>query len=396
MSFTWKDKKDIFKGEGIYHLTFAVNNRMPLLGRLRPLQQTSSDGHIATVELTALGMMVYQMFNSLRVEYPELQILGKQVMPDHFHAVVWMHEGFEGSVKMVARHFSQGCSKVARRLVAEGRILGPQVAGGRMLSVNAQYDCANINSNNGNNGRTNVTNSTSDNRGNGNNGGAFDCGNGANTLFSTPYIRTLSHKGQLKAMIDYVHGNPDNAWMRRCHPDLYVIRRNVEYAGMWFDAMGKARLLDWPDRQVIALSRSLTAEQIDEEVRKALRLAESGTVTYTAAINEGEKAVAKAVRTAGYPLVIMMLDGFPAEGTDAARYFHPNGIYHKICGEGRLYLLAPLACNYDNEELIRRTDEELRKKDEAKHRLYSPLPHTSKRWRMIAGNVMLRMIADGQ
>lgn len=89
----------MFKGEGIYHLTFAVNNRVPLLGRLRPLQQTCSDGHNATVDLTELGVTVYQLFNALRVEYPELQILGKQMMPDHFHAVVWMHEGFEGSVK---------------------------------------------------------------------------------------------------------------------------------------------------------------------------------------------------------------------------------------------------------------------------------------------------------
>lgn len=241
-----------------------------------------------------------------------------------------------------------------------------KVGGGSLPLVNAQYDCANINGNSGNNGN------------------AFDCGNGANTLFSTPYIRTLSHKGQLRRMIEYVHANPDNAWMRRCHPDLYVIRRDVEYAGLRFDAMGKARLLDWPERQVIALSRSLTAEQIEAEVQKALYRASLGAVTYTAAINEGEKSVAKAIRTAGYPLVIMMLDGFPAEGTDAARYFHPNGIYHKICGEGKLYLLAPLAANYDNEGLIRLTDDELRKKDEAKHRLHSPLPHTSKRWRMIA------------
>lgn len=395
MSFVWKDRKDIFKGEGIYHLTFAVNNRVPLLGRLRPLQETSCDGHIATVELTELGVKVYQMFNALRVEYPELQILGKQMMPDHFHAVVWVHEGFEGSVKMVARHFSQGCSKVARRLVAEGRILGPQVAGGRMLSVNAQYDCENINGNSGNGGRPNVTNSTSGNRGNngGNNNSAFDCGNGANTLFSTPYIRTLSHKGQLHRMIDYVHANPDNAWMRRCHPDLYVIRRGVEYAELRFDVMGKARLLDWPERQVVALSRSLTAEQIDMEVRKALYRAETGVVTYTAAINEGEKAVAKAIRTAGYPLVIMMLDGFPQEGTEAAWYFHPSGVYHQACGEGRLFLMAPDVSNYDNAELILRTEEELRRKEDAKGRHYMPIPHSSKRWRMIAGNVMLQMIS---
>lgn len=177
------------------------------------------------------------------------------------------------------------------------------------------------------------------------------------------------------------------------NPDLYVIRRNKEYGGLLFDCMGKARLPDYPDRQIVALSRSLTQEQIEAEVRKALWYAERGTITCTAAINAGEKAVARAVREAGYPLVIMMLDGFPAEGTEAARFFHPGGVYRKACGEGRLYLMAPLAENYEDAEVIARTEAELRRKAEEKHQSYYPLPHDSKRWRMIAGNVMLGMIA---
>lgn len=221
----------------------------------------------------------------------------------------------------------------------------------------------------------------------------YECGNGAHTLFSVPYIRTLSRRGQLKAMISYVHANPDNAWMRKLHPDLYVIRRRQEHAGLLFDTMGKARILDYPDRQVVALSRSLTPEQIEAEVQKALRKAERGVVTYTAAINAGEKAVSKAVREAGFPLVVMMLGGFPPEGSEAARYFHPSGVYHKACGEGLLYLMAPHADNYDNPNLIARTDAELTRKAEAKGFRYAPLPRTATRWRMIAGNVMLKMIA---
>ena len=34
MAFEWKGHKDIFKGPGIYHLTFAVAGRRPLLGDL--------------------------------------------------------------------------------------------------------------------------------------------------------------------------------------------------------------------------------------------------------------------------------------------------------------------------------------------------------------------------
>ena len=194
-------------------------------------------------------------------------------------------------------------------------------------------------------------------------------------------------------MVKYIKSNPDNAWMRRLHPDLYTIRRSRTIAGMLFDTMGKERLLDYPDTSVIALPRSLTPEQIEAEVQRAILNAQRGCITYTAAINAGEKAVARAIREAGYPLVVMMLEGFPAEGSEAARYFHPGMAYHKACGEGRLFLMAPHPDNYLNPELIARTETTLRLKAEAKGHHYQPIPHTSTRWRMIAGNEMLRMIA---
>lgn len=372
MSFQWKSHTDIFKGEGIYFLTWAVVNRSPILGTLEPLSVPDADGHIAWVKATELGKAVLWKLKEMEERCPQLQVLGKVLMPDHLHAVVWMQAGFDGSIKMVARGFAQGCSQLARR-VAKKEVL-----------LDAQSNCANyIDTTVGIANYVDTAIGTND---------PYDCGNGAHTLFSTPFIRTLSHKGQLNRMIQYMKANPDNAWMRRQHPDLYTIHRNMEYGDLHFDTMGKSRLLDYPDKQVIALPRSLTDDEIAYEVRKALAKAETGVVTLTAAINEGEKAVSKAIREAGYPLAVMMLDGFPKEGTEAARYFHPSGVYHKACGEGRLYLMAPLPENYDNPMLIEQTEQALARKAAAKGQRYHGIPHDSKRWRMIAGNVMLEMI----
>ena len=212
-------------------------------------------------------------------------------------------------------------------------------------------------------------------------------------MLEVPFIRTLAHKGQLRRMIDYTHNNPDNALMVREHPHWYHIRRSQVIAGLRFDTMGKERLLDYPDTSVIARPRALNPEQIAAAVQQALWNAERGCVTYTAAINAGEKAVAQAIREAGWPLVVMLLEGFPAEGTEAARFFHPGMAYHQACGEGRLFLMAPHPDNYLHPELIARTETTLRLKAEARGHHYQPIPHTSTRWRMIAGNEMLRMIA---
>ena len=128
-------------------------------------------------------------------------------------------------------------------------------------------------------------------------------------MLEVPFIRTLAHKGQLRRMIDYTHNNPDNALMVREHPHWYHIRRSRVIAGLRFDTMGKERLLDYPDTSVIALPRALSPEQIAAAVEQALWKAERGCVTYTAAINAGEKAAARAIREAGYPMVVMLAFG---------------------------------------------------------------------------------------
>ena len=388
MSFTWKANNQIFKGEGIYHLTFAVAGRRPLLGELvalehsraysragflsrsyiggveRPLhidendprqasRQSSRQGRfsslLATTELSDFGYRVVAHLRELerRFEDPlhppksdadkRLQICCKQLMPDHLHVVVWVKGDLGKSIRQIAQGFRIGVRKIAEEMGL--------------------------------------------------------CEREEGHILEVPYIRTLAHKGQLSRMVRYVHANPDNAWMRKLHPDLYTIRRSRSIAGMRFDTMGKERLLDYPHTSVIALPRKLSPEQIATEVQQALLNAERGCVTYTAAINAGEKAVARAIREAGYPLVVMMLEGFPAEGSEAARYFHPGMAYHKACGEGCLFLMAPRPDNYLHPELIARTEATLRLKAEARGRHYQPIPHSSTRWRMIAGNEMLRMIA---
>lgn len=46
MAFSWKDKKDIWKGEGIYFVTFVVTGRQRLLEDLVRIRE---DGSFAPV-----------------------------------------------------------------------------------------------------------------------------------------------------------------------------------------------------------------------------------------------------------------------------------------------------------------------------------------------------------
>ena len=436
MTFRWKDKAKLFSGEGIYFLTFVVENRKRMFGRLKRLTHPTPEGHTAVMEASDLGNAIYREFNRIQAIHPSIQILAKQIMPDHFHAVVWCHEGFEGSIKVVARSFSQACSRIAReyaRRQREGNVplsVGtssrglPSISAGKTsqpdapLSVgtssrglpslsagNSSQPDAPLSAGTSSRGLPSL--SALSNRAAPTSPQTssiakmptlpmeeLDCGNGARVLFEKPFIRTLSHKGQLKNIIKYTHNNPDNAIMREENPDLYVIRRGIVINGLKFDTMGKNRLLDFPLRQTVAISRNATEEKIQQMAEQTLREAEQGAVTYTVAISEGEKHVAREIREHGMPLIVIMPEGFPPEGTAAARYFHPHGVYHKACGEGRLLILSPSEHNYSFESVVKRTEAELKRRCMARGLTYTPIPHNSKRWRFIACNVMLQMITE--
>lgn len=388
MTFRWKDKAKLFSGEGIYFLTFVVVNRKRMFGRLKRLTHPTPEGHTAVMEASDFGNAIYREFNRIQAIHPSIQILAKQIMPDHFHAVVWCHEGFGGSIKVVARSFSQACSRIAReyaRKQREGNVpLSAGTSSRGLPSLSALSNRAAPTSPQTSSFAKMPTLPMEE----------LDCGNGARVLFEKPFIRTLSHKGQLKNIIKYTHNNPDNAIMREENPDLYVIRRGIVINGLTFDTMGKNRLLDFPLRQTVAISRNATEEKIQQMAEQALREAERGAVTYTVAISEGEKHVAREIREHGMPLIVIMPEGFPPEGTAAARYFHPHGVYHKACGEGRLLILSPSEHNYSMESVVKRTEAELKRRCMARGLTYTPIPHNSKRWRFIACNVMLQMITE--
>ena len=412
MTFRWKDKAKLFSGEGIYFLTFVVVNRKRMFGRLKRLTHPTPEGHTAVIEASDLGNTIYREFNRIQAIHPSIQILAKQIMPDHFHAVVWCHEGFGGSIKVVARSFSQACSRIAReyaRRQREGNVrlsAGTSSCGLPSLSAgNSSQPDAPLSAGTSSCGLPSISALSNRAAPTSPQTSSFakmptlpmeelDCGNGARVLFEKPFIRTLSHKGQLKNIIKYTHNNPDNAIMREENPDLYVIRRGIVINGLTFDTMGKNRLLDFPLRQTVAISRNATEEKIQQMAEQALREAERGAVTYTVAISEGEKHVAREIREHGMPLIVIMPEGFPPEGTAAARYFHPHGVYHKACGEGRLLILSPSEHNYSMESVVKRTEAELKRRCMVRGLTYTPIPHNSKRWRFIACNVMLQMITE--
>jgi len=293
------------------------------------------DGSEAVIEKTPIGWALINQQRRLLELCPEIKILADKVMPDHHHMVLQVQRTMPRSIREVVRGYMQGCKAEARKL------------------------------------------------------GFID-----NLYDAPPFYRVLTHKGQLHAMIEYVKANAERAWQRRKNPDLFKMHRKTEVCDLQFTSMGNHFLLDWPERQLVEMSREASVGQIEERLQQVLAAAHNGAVTYTAAISKGEQQIARTVREQGFPLVVLLNDGFPAEGSPHERFYKPGGVYFEACSKGKLLLMEPDSSAFVNPVVIKATEEALRQKAEAKHYSYRPIPVESQRYRFVALNEIGRLLVN--
>ena len=293
------------------------------------------NGSEAVIEKTPIGWALINQQRRMLELCPEIRILADKVMPDHHHMVLQVQRTMTRSIRQVVRGYMQGCKEEARKLGF----------------VENLYD-------------------------------------------APPFYRVLTHKGQLHAMIEYVKANAERAWQRRQNPDLFRMHRKTEACGLQFTSMGNHFLLEWPERQLVEMSREASDEQIEKRLQHVLAAAHNGAVTYTAAISKGEQKIARIVREKGFPLVVLLNDGFPKEGSPHELFYKPGGVYFEACSKGKLLLMEPDGSAFVNPVVMKATEDTLQRKAEAKHYSYRPIPVTSLRYRFVALNEVGRLLVE--
>ena len=363
-----------YKGRGIYHFTLPVEKRYPLFGVLE-----GESAETAFVRLNPFGRRVHQMLCGLAQFYAgkgfALKVLTQKVMPDHVHLVIQVLEPLPQSIGAVVRGFKSGCTKVYKEMYCSGE----NAAG---MHGNGDGNAVEVHGNDEGDAPVHFA--------------RIFAGRGSIWQQDAAYYheRILHAPGQLRRMIDYVKDNPRRLWIKSHNPELFRLHRRTEAAGLSFTSMGNHFLLDWPDRQVVEMSRSATNEEVQERLRMVLAAAHNGTVTYTAAISKGEQLIARSLREGGYPLVVLLNDGFPKEGSPHERYYKPGGVYFEACSKGQLLLLEATEQAFLDAGIQAAVETTLRSKAEARHYAYTSIPVTSQRYRFIALNEMGKMLAQ--
>ena len=332
---TPKNETHTWLEPGAWRKPCIVHVTMVANSRQALFGKLTHNGSEAVIEKTPIGWVLINQQRRMLDMCPEVRVLADKVMPDHHHMVLQVLRTMPRSIKQVVRGYMQGCKEDARKL-----------------------------------------------------------GFSENLYDAPPFYRVLTHKGQLHAMIEYVKANAERAWQRRQNPNLFRMHRKTEVCGLQFTSLGNHFLLDWPERQLVKMSREASNEQIEQRLQSVLVAAHNGAVTYTAAISKGEQKISRMVREKGFPLVVLLNDGFPKEGSPHERFYKPGGVYFEACSKGKLLLMEPDGSAFVNPVVTKATEDALRRNTEAKHYSYSPIPVESQRYQFVALNEIGRLLVE--
>ncbi len=154
-------------------------------------------------------------------------------------------------------------------------------------------------------------------------------------LFARGYNdKMLLQQGQMDRWLNYLADNPRRLLMKREHPELFCVQRNLRVGTYTFSAIGNRFLLDRPELVQVQCSRSLTPAQIEARSEECMAACRRGAVLVSPSISPGEKAIMRTAFNQGFPLIILQENGF----TDLAK---PGGKRMEACAEGRLLIVAP-------------------------------------------------------
>ena len=280
----------------------------------------------ASISSTPFGEAMVAALKEMPRLYPQVRLIEWQVMPEHFHFIVFVVSPLPKPLGALIRGFKAGATKRWKALA-----------------------------------------------------GTSECPAWADGFQDTILFR----EGQLRAEIDYLHDNPRRLAEKRANPELF---RRVAAVSLLldsgrligrFEAMGNLNLLNRPLVQVQCSRRYFAYRRVPksgptvahhgtsglkiardsagnpiiehagpeyEAIKESVFNAVShGAVVISPCISDGEREIARETMNRGFRLVAMRNMGF-------APIQKPTGRLFDICAQGRLLLLAPAAWPYSTQE----------------------------------------------
>lgn len=327
VSMKRRDDHHDYTERRMYMITMEVEGRRPVFGRLvgDPFAPEGS-GQEARMELSELGTAVQHEWMGIHGYYPQIEVMGVQMMPDHMHGILFVKAPLPVHLGQVISGFKAGCRKAERALMERRREERGPASGRALASASASAEPM-----------------PTEKEGMTEKGGGSQQvtalpsarGEGYRPLFAKGYNDLILRSyDELQAWLNYLHDNPRRLMMKRARPEYLRPFFNLRIGSHTYSGIGNCQLLSAPQRIAVRLSRRFTEKDIVREISSHLEAARQGAVLVSPAISPAEKRVMRAAFDAGFPTIVLMENGF----TPLSK---PHGEQFYACAKGTLLMLSP-------------------------------------------------------
>ena len=252
----------------------------------------------AVVKRTEYGNAVVEALLHIHDYYPETRVLQFCLMPDHLHAIIQVTREMSKGFLSVTRGYWQGVKRLGREMIPE------------KFSEEGM-------------------------------------------IWEKPFVRPMSRKGQLNAMIHYVQMNPIRLATKILKPGFFYVQRDVEVNGYHFNAVGDISILQ-AKRFVPVHVRHKMEEMARNGENQALRdymngcvlEARQGAVMVSPFISKNEQRVLNVLLKEERTIIYVASNGF-------REYFKPSDLLFDAVARGRVLILAPDSYDSDKRFLSR-------------------------------------------
>lgn len=252
-------------------VTVTARPGAPSFGRL------VDDGKAPAIALSELGFIIEEEIQATRLHHPAVSVLSHIVMPDHFHALMFVREGIDCHFGRVVNGLKGAITKRTRLAAADPSL----------------------------------------------------------TIFREGFHdRIVAEAGQLETLRKYIADNPRRLAIKRRHPDLFRRYNHLRIGNREFAAYGNIFLLRNCDKQAVIVHRRYSLQERQRLEQQWTRCAENGGALVSPFISPAEKQIRDKALDAGGSLIILRAEGFRER-------FKPTGAEFELCDNGRLLLLAP-------------------------------------------------------
>lgn len=290
-----------YHDRGIYMLTLVTTNRQPLFGRVVD----------AKMQLSELGTLVEQEVLGIPRYYPQLEILQVQLMPDHLHVLIFIHERLPKHLSTVVKGFKIGCNRIYQATLPPASSAASSSSAASAVIVQGVSIAS------------------------------------KKPLFEEGYHdRILRNHGQLENLKNYIKDNPRRLWIKQHHRELFEHVSQLTFGTQTYAAIGNRFLLQRPDKLQVQCSRRILEKELFAKQEQLLESGRKGAVLVSPCISPGEKQIARAALEAGIPLIVLLENGFP-------EYYKPPKTYFEACAAGKLLMLAPWEYHFEKRAITR-------------------------------------------